>query len=285
MNQYINSLSEAYIQELQSISVKKLNEVQTVARKLELSKEYLDKLKQFICSYSFKSTKEEIFFFKYLKPDFYSKFLYYSELVYILSHIPTGYKEAKIAFLKKTIDYYNNFIDRNRQLFNYYKLNHSHDDALYFLRSATYPPISREYQGELDTSFCTIHSSVLAKLIAYEELNIYLSDVIEKMKYGNSVVNSFFLEDQSTENTKEVKFLGKKAELHELIIAQFERGDFGEVPLNWVMETYEKAFNIKLGNYYSAQTDLAMRKKSRSPYLTSLIKSLEKRLDRRLENI
>lgn len=286
MKQYTNSLYEEYIQNLGSVPVKNLNEMEIAAGKLELSKSYLDKLKEFICSYSFKNPKEEIFFFKRIKPDFYSKFLYYSELVYVLSHIPAGDKEAKIAFLKKMIDEHNKFIDRNRQLFNYYKLNHSHDDTRYFLRDAICPPPSNEYYGELDNSFCTVHSSFLSKLIAYEELNTYLSDAIEKLKYGkNTSNNNYVLEEPPAENAKEVKFIGKKSELQELILAQYANGDFGDTPLNWVMEAYEKALSTNLGNYYAAEMDMAMRKKSRTPYLKKLADALEKRLDKKLENI
>lgn len=197
--------------------------------------------------------------------------------------MPSGDKKVRTAYYRQVIDNNNTFIERNRILFTYYKTGRNSDDELMFLRNSDCHPLLLEYPGDIDTSFCTISSSILSKLIAFEQINNYLSEQIEKLKFGENITNNGFAANGNTENPGKIKYIGKKAGLHEVIMAMHENGDFGDVPLNRVMEVFENALNVHLGNYYSSLTDLAMRKKSKTPYLSTLIKALERKLERKLE--
>jgi hypothetical protein len=251
-------------------------DMDTVNKKLETSREFMDRLKVYIQGYTFKNDDEEILFFKKIKHKFYVPLIYYIELVYLFSNMPAGDKRVRIAYFRQIIDSNNNFIERNKVLSNYQKIGRNNEDELIFLRRADCQPLYSEYHGEIDESFCTVSSSIISKLLAFEKLNGYLSEEIDRLKFGKNIV---LPEPEQHKSDALIKWHGSKAELIELIYAVHAQGSFGDIPISKVMESFERLLKINLGNFYRSFQDLSMRKKSRTPYLNSLITSIEKKFD------
>lgn len=68
-------------------------------------------LKTFISSYSFKDIEEETYFFKEIKPQLFSKLVYYRKIYNIESLRPNGSLDSHKAHLKKELDHIKTFFD------------------------------------------------------------------------------------------------------------------------------------------------------------------------------
>lgn len=277
MIHFATQLSKEFIQHLESVVTNGKSEIEIASEKLDISTNYLSHLEEFIKTVEFKNEKEEIHFFKYVKPKFLSRSYYYSVLTYTYSHMPAGDRKTKINFIKKVIKKNNSFISENQRFFSYYKLKQHSEDHIYFLKSAKYLPLYPDFSFEASNNFNNINSTILSKLIAYEEVNDCLSSIIDSLLSPyKPLEHQIHLEEKSA---YPIKWCGSKAELTELLYAVHSNGNFGEVAINKVMETFEDVLQVNMGNYYRNFLDLSMRKKSRTPYLDNITKSLEKKFD------
>src|SRR5205085_7260375 len=94
----------------------------------------ITKLREFSIKYKFKNKDEEINFFKVLKPKFFSELIYYRKISEIQSNLPVALStDASLRYLDE-FNTVKNYIDSNREFFNYYKSGSSLLDEIYFVK-------------------------------------------------------------------------------------------------------------------------------------------------------
>lgn len=279
MIQFANQLNSEIEQELNLVAIGPDREALKAKASFEIIDLALHRLKDFIKSYQFKSSEEEIKFFKEIKPQFHHLLIYYSELAFIESNKPIGDRKTLIVYLRKVIDRNSEFVERHKMLHSYYHLGHTAEDELLFLRNSVHPSLYPENSVDLDTSFSTKSSAVLSKLLAFEKLNDHMAREIEYLKRGAEVVIN------TPDKKKDLLvWTDSKAALVELAYALLARGsaNYGKADLNQIMQTLEMAFGVQAGNYYRTFVDLSNRKKGRTPFLDSLKEGLLRKMDERL---
>ena len=82
--------------------------------------EILGELKNFIISYPFASTEEEIHFFKELKPLLASKIIYYNTVYKIEVRFPSGSEEVQRDYLLSETDRISKSFQRNLAFYQYH---------------------------------------------------------------------------------------------------------------------------------------------------------------------
>lgn len=83
--------------------------------------EILGELKNFIISYPFASTEEEIHFFKELKPLLASKIIYYNTVYKIEVRFPSGSEEVQRDYLLSETDRISKSFQRNLAFYQYHR--------------------------------------------------------------------------------------------------------------------------------------------------------------------
>lgn len=82
----------------------------------------LEKLKSFFKNYQIKDKKEEIEFFKEIKPIITSKLIYYNDIYTLEINKPTGEDKKQIKnFYKKEIRKRYNFFSKNAEIYKYFR--------------------------------------------------------------------------------------------------------------------------------------------------------------------
>ena len=276
MNLKITKLLADLTEQLNFIDLEIDNEIKKCEKAIEISVKAKDNLKALIHKTAFKSQEEEIQFFKEIKPQFHSKFIYYNAIYKIETKKPYGGNRI----LKK---YYNNELikikrhfDNNLDFYRYYRTSSNYLDYKYFIRGKFDVKLALDsYYIETDHSFSTSHDYKVAKIIANDLIELYIESKILDMEIKEPREKS-----QLNHNSKQ-NWTGSKVALIELLYALHSDGVFnnGASDLKDIVEYFENIFNIDLGQYRRVFLEIRARKTDRTKFIMALNQVLLKRMD------
>ncbi|WP_214072602.1 RteC domain-containing protein [Mucilaginibacter sp. dw_454] len=273
MEDFMNHEHARLQETLGEIALTSETPLQCAERSYNAAQQSLQKIKEFITTYTFYDQAEEIRFFKVLKPQFLKQLIYYWKLFHIEAEkLRQDGKELK-AWYKQKIEHINLCFQQNHHFHLYCRLSRSDKDERYFTREADGYEVLPEYSLEIDKQFCTVHSLKLAKLQAYEMLSEYLHSKLYALQNPSLTK----LNDRPDAN-----WTDSKVDLIELGYSIQSRGSVnnGKADVKLVMTALEYAFNISTGNYYAVfQQNIRIRKKSRTVYIDKLKDALDNRMD------
>lgn len=224
------------------------------------------------------SIDKEIHFFKHLKPQVYSKLIYYVNLFKIEGRRPRGSKKVQIKYLNIHIDKLQVYVNDNIEFYQYYRGNKTHFDEYYFVREKENIRLFPDtFHFFMDKQFSTSHDSTVATILAYDMLVIYLRQEIDKLENNNGMETTNSLNPILS---SKLFWTGSKTDLIELIYALDSSGSInsGTADIKEVASVCEQIFNIDLGNYYHTFIEIRSRKSNSTKFINSLKASLLKRL-------
>lgn len=238
----------------------------------------LRRLQREITKKTFGSVEDEIYFFKYVKPQIFSKLIYYVKLFNIESKRPRGKGAAQIKYLEHQIDKLQTFFNDNLEFYNYYRRGAMSLDEQYFVRGNRDLRLPLEsFHFLIDEQFSTCHDGTVATIMAYDMLIVYLRSEVDDL-------NKTAIEDPKNtpmEKPSNLFWTGSKTELIELLYALHASGTInsGTVDIKELASHFEHFYNIDLGNYYHTFIEIRARKNSRTKFLDKLIKVLNQRME------
>lgn len=273
MKKYTDDLYKDMMAQLQRIAVTSDHELQKAEQSFHIVETAMIKLREFISHYEFKDEMDEIHFFKEIKPKFQSELVYIAELIHIETNKPFGSKELVTSFYRQVIQRLQIYFDRKHLHYIYYRTNRTAEDKLLFLRKTDCIPMVPEDCLDLDRLFSTIGGSCFAKFKGFEKVIEYLLKKIEHIENGNA--------ELVAQRKHLLTWTDSKAALVELAYALYSRGsaNYGKADIKEIISELEYIFNIHLGNFYRTYLDMAIRKKSPTPFLDSLKESFVRKRD------
>ena len=239
-------------------------------------KKTIEQLKTFIIKYKFKSVAEEIKFFKEVKPQFTSKFIYYLMLYNIETKKPKGGRKTLRKYLLKELDKLKNYFDYNLDFYKYYRAGANYLDHKYFIRDKYDIQLTLDaYIFENDTRFSTTHDFKVAKILAHDLLQVYLENELAYLDRRETGTN--FQEYSKTRLT----WTHSKTSLIELIYALQAQGAFnnGRADIKEISAYFEVVFNLDLGDYYRTYLEIRIRKTGRTKFLNLLQDAITKKMN------
>lgn len=238
---------------------------------------YLKKLQLQISKNSFPSQKDEIYFFKHIKPQFFSKLIYYGRLFNIESKRPRGSNAAQIKYLKTQIKKLQIFFNDNLEFYNYYRRGAISLDEQYFVRGKRDLRLPLEsFHFLIDVRFSTCQDGTVAIIMAYDMLIVYLQGEIDIL-----TINMDELNTKPMERPSKLFWTGSKTDLIELIYALHASNTInsGTVDIKELASHFEHFYNVDLGNYYHTFIEIRSRKTGRTKFLDKLIEMLNQRME------
>lgn len=234
-------------------------------------------LRQKVLEMGFNSTEEEICFFKHIKPQVFSRLIYYVRLFNIESKRPRSGPKFQIKYLNNHIDKLQVFFNDNLEFYHYYRRGATTLDEEYFIRGKSDLRLPTEsYHFFIDEQFSTCQDTTVATIMAYDMLIVYLQQEIEKLQTSTDVYNN-----PMKQSSSKLFWTGSKTELTELIYALHSSGaiNSGTADIKELASTFEQLFNIQLGNYYHTFIEIRARKSSKTKFLDKLADSINRRLE------
>lgn len=243
----------------------------------DMVEQCLLKLREEISNKDFDTQADEIHFFKNVKPQIFSKLIYYGKLFDIESKRPRGTHENQIKYYNKQMERYDNFFTYNLEFYNYYRRGAMSKDDKYFVRGIydLSLPVDN-YQFITDKEFSTFQDATVANIMAYDMLIVYLQQQIDELKNNLEPPKS-----ETMNHHSKMFWTGTKTDLIEFLYALHASGSVnsGTMDIKEMADHFELFFNVDLGNYYHTFIEIRSRKTGRTKFLDRLIEMLNQRMD------
>lgn len=241
-------------------------------KSMEIARRYLLELKERLVSVQL-SEEAEIYFFKQVKPRFYSPLIYYYKILQWELEKPTGGKKLLRKYWQTQLVKLYYFFRKYHFLYHYYRSGATYLDAKLFLRNTPQSlPGVATYQIDIDPSFTTGYDFILARMLANERLQVYLETKLREVEG---------VERWTETKVNAIAWTGSKASLIELVYALQSTGvlNHGRAALSEIAQWMERIFGVQLGNYYRVFQEIRIRKKSRTQFLDELKDRLIQKMD------
>jgi len=266
-------------EELSDLKNQTQNVVFLAEKAIGLCEQVILKMRENVNKNGFNSTKEEIHFFRDIKPKVESKLIYYFKLFDIETNRPSGGKEIQNKYLENELEKLQSFFNSNKEFCQYYWRNQTHFDHLYFTRGNAQLRIHADNLTNItDPQFSTGYDLTVANIKAKEMLIKYLINELEKIKNdestGSNIRRSKIVESKAT-------WTGSNVYLVELIYAlhTVDVINNGKIEIKELTLLFGNMFNVKLDDVYRTFTDIQMRKNSKTKFLEQLVLALKKRIE------
>lgn len=233
--------------------------VKVAEKSLLLIDECIRKLKEIISQHYFENIAEEVYFFRKLKPQFISKFIYYSTILDIESHKPSAGNKTLKKYYEAEQEKLKSFYIEHTEFYSYYRREATYLDHKIFVRNSYDLKMKLSFGFyNFDTSFTTSHDHLIARFLASQQLDNYLKKQLEN------------LSDQA--NTKALSPLvwsASKVGLIELVYGLYHMRCFngGNVELSEVIKFVERSLDTDLGNFHKTIFEIRNRKQGPTKFL------------------
>ncbi|MDC6361620.1 MULTISPECIES: RteC domain-containing protein [Flavobacteriaceae] len=244
---------------------------------IALVEKCIRKLQKQIVGKDFETQADEIYFFKHVKPQIFSKLIYYIKLFSIESKRPRGKDVAQVKYLQQQIDKLQTFFNDNLEFYNYYRRGAMSMDEQYFVRGNRDLRMPLEsFHFLIDDQFSTCQDGTVATIMAYDMLIVYLRKEVDDLNNNMEPTKNTPMEKPS-----KLFWTGGKTELIELLYALHTSKciNGGTVDIKELASHFEYFYNVDLGNYYHTFIDIRSRKSSRTRFLDRLIELLNQRME------
>ena len=222
------------------------------------------------------SLDSEIDFFKNIKPKFTSLYIYHNAIFKIETKMPHGGEKITKKYLNNELKKLKRFFDNNLDFYNYHRTGSSYLDFKYFGRG-NYDVNLRldSFYFEVDHNFSTSHDFKLAKVLAYDRIQVYLETKL------SNIGKKLDVEKSQLEPKGKMIWTANKVALTELLYALHTKGAFnnGAAELKEIASYLEEVFSIDLRQYRRTFLEIRERKSDRTKFLNTLAVGLNKRME------
>lgn len=222
------------------------------------------------------SLDSEIDFFKNIKPKFTSLYIYHNAIFKIETKMPHGGEKITKKYLNNELKKLKRFFDNNLDFYNYHRTGSSYLDFKYFVRG-NYDVSLRldSFYFEVDHNFSTSHDFKLAKVLAYDRIQVYLETKL------SNIGKKLDVQKSQLEPKGKMIWTANKVALTELLYALHTKGAFnnGAAELKEIACYFEEVFSIDLRQYRRTFLEIRERKSDRTKFLNTLAVGLNKRME------
>lgn len=262
--------------------VRELNEIQGSQEPiLELAKKCISSVKLHMATLreevrrnQFSQLVDEIFFFKQIKPVFHRHLIFWPYVSNMELLLPVGSKEEVRNYFQLELSKLSYFFASQAGFYTYCRAGETMMDELYFLRDKQDYTTTNPHSVDNDRAFSTSHDYLVARILANEMLQDYLTSAIQNLEQ-NALVH------QSKSISSPLQWTASKAGMVELIYALQSTGVYnnGTAEIKEIAQSFEMMFQVDLGNYYHTFNEIRLRKKNRTQLLDQMKEKLVKKMD------
>jgi len=219
----------------------------------------LTDLKVFVLEYSFADEAEEINFFKKIKPELFSKLIYYTKVYNIESRRPSGSREIQERYLRHELEKITCFFNNHLQFYQYYRMNSTFLDDKCFLRGKEDLHLFHDSLIYfVDPDFSTSHDIMVAKIMSNDMLEVFLNTELENLSIKANNPNWGQVGNMGSSS---LQWTESKTALVELIYALQASTSInkGGVDIRELVALFEQVFNIRLTEVYRTYLEIKLR--------------------------
>lgn len=254
---HLELLYEGMLKELRLVNDPLISSVIDFSHSLAITLKTLTELKNKMMSNPFEDDKDEIYFFKYIKPRFQSWHIYIIELHHVIDMIPISTDQMIRKYYLHELKVINRFFQRYALYYQYYLADDNSRDTDFFLsRNLKDLPPELKHTTKEDSFTCSL-DFLFAKFKAYEMLRDCFVRKVKDLERKRD------LDSLEKELLKQRRWWsGNKIELVELAYGLYhsKRINGGSAELGEIISWLESSLNVDLGQSYRMFIDISRRK-------------------------
>ena len=239
---------------------------------ISLINTFLAAVRERITTVAFKDNLEEVYFFKFEKPEYYALKIYEVSLFGILNQRPVGTDDMLRAYYLEELAFIARFFKQYAFLYEYYRSGFTQMDEFLFLREGMMPDALLPEFWELDPEFSTPGDSLFSKFIAYEGLREFILGELRVLEVRAASVGVGLVSDK-----KWFDWTGEIINLVELGYAIYLSRQLGKdkASLTEIFRWLEVSFGVEIGIPANRFREIKRRKRlSRTHFLDHMCKVL-----------
>ncbi|WP_462267721.1 RteC domain-containing protein [Mucilaginibacter sp.] len=251
---------EAYLKledELEVIARNENDPLKKMDLSLNVIRNALKTLKEYILTHPFEDKKEEIHFFKKIKPKFYCLMIFEMKVYQIITNVPRSSEEQVRNYYLEELKYIRRALNQNQFQYQYYRLGADELDTLYFVRNITSDSALVPEIPDIDPSFSTSCDYLFSKFMAYEMIELQLEAVLNQ---PNEAQKNIFI--RPGRKLKPLKWTGDPINIVELGYGIWvsDQINHGNAELADIMYWLGASLNIDLTRYTRRFEEVKNRK-------------------------
>jgi hypothetical protein len=254
----INSSGEEILKQSNLAIVLCVNCLRILRKKLEITE--------------FKTTGDEVNFFKNIKNKPLTQLIYFKEVRTFELSIPKTTHEIRKRYIIKQLNRIDRFFRKHFELSQYIDQDLTHLDTFYFLRNKEeFYQLAHNSAYNYDIVFNTSHDQLFAIVKAYKYFIEYLRN-----RY-HTLDNPYLKHKQLNIQKPELEWSASKTALIELIYALHCTKVFnnGQTDIKQIADVFQYIFKCDLGDYYKVFSEIKIRQKSKTKFLEELAYNLQ----------
>lgn len=252
-------------QELSGLNLFGADALVQIEHALRLIKKATKSIESDVESKGFASAKDEIYFFRHLKPHVYALQIAYTKLRKFELLKPSHNKKKFKGIVKQKLTFIQAHYIDYPEFTRYYNSHDTHDDERYFLRSNS---IQLDcFPLFYDHKFSTGYDVLAAYLLSYQILIDHF-DHEEKRSHNDHIRTNI------SWSLGKVDFIELISGLH--IMASVNKG---KIDLKTLCSVLGPAFNIEVKDVYGKRNEIKERKGERFKFIHQMLDRLEREFD------
>ena len=272
MQEFVQELKLEVSELLEDISLEP-NKLSRSSKSLEVVRNSLLRLREYIDVQPFASKEEEIYYFKNLAPSFYASLFYYLKEYNIEFEKQYGRRERVEFLLIHELEITAKFYEYHQEFHRYHYEHDTYMDEQIFVRDRTENAMLDEVEVIMGPDFC-VGCYWTARLLANEQLKGYLKRELDLLRNPPPVSSVIDLGD-------DLKWTDSQTDLVELIYGLYLKGSFnkGNTDLKMIVGFFERILGIKIANYPIVWQEIKRRKKGGTKYLDEMRDRLIRKIE------
>jgi len=207
---------------------------------------------------AFKDKFEEIYFFKFEKPEYYAQKIFLAAWFGLMNAKPSGTDDMLRDYWLEELRFISRFFKQYAFHYGYYRSGFTELDELLFIRGAEIQPVLVPEVPELDPGFSTAGDYLFSKFIAYELLQEFILEQLKELdRPGGAVFAAGGGAARSFDWTGEVINLVELG--YGLYVSRQLNG--GKAGLTEIFRWLEIAFGVEIGIPANRLREIKRRKR------------------------
>ena len=278
MNQFIPKLNIELNSRLHAIDIEETDLILKAQKSIVCIKDILSKLRAFIVNYKFKNEEEEIYFFKVIKPEIVSQFIYHVKIDNFESKRRLRSLDIQQCYILKEFEKLTTYFNSHLEFYRYYRMNSTFLDDKFFVRGREDLHLHIDnLMIHIDPEFSTSQDYMVAKIIANDRLEVYLKTELDVLSRKAS--NPYWLQTNNLNNNL-FHWTDSKTALVELIYAICASGSLnhGQCEIRGLTAFFEQIFNVRLTDSYRTYLEIKVRS-TPTKYIDNLKTALLRKME------
>ena len=249
MEYYVNA-AKSLCDQLEQIQYEINDPLNRANKAAEMIRETLSSFREKMRKEDFKSLDDEIYFFKYIKPQITGYLIHFSILAELESNKLILSDEDIKEFINKKHRMFRHILRENMEFVKYYRTGMTHFDNLYFLRGTNMYGFNRLTTTQLlDPEFNTSHDQIAANMFAFD---LFQKHFVPKPEFNPTYGPP----------APKLKWTASKSDFIELIYALQAAGalNHGQVEIKELCQALQTVFKIHIEDPYRIFIDISNRK-------------------------